>query len=58
MSCQVFVEVDLPRAMHDGIVFYISKNNVILSSGIDGMIPASYFKLVKDLKGAILLDNI
>lgn len=32
------IEVDLKKAMDDGLVFYKSKNNVILSAGIDGII--------------------
>ena len=43
--------------MADGIVFFISKNNVILSSGLDGVIPPKYFKLVRDRDGKVLLDN-
>jgi 2'-phosphotransferase len=44
-SSVVFV-LDMKRAMTDGIVFYMSANGVILSEGIDGIIPQSYFKEV------------
>lgn len=34
--------------MDDGIIFYISKNKVILSSGFDRLVPTKYFKRVVD----------
>lgn len=45
-SCQVVIVVNVEKAMRDGIVFYRSSNNVILSSGIDGVISPVYFKEV------------
>lgn len=38
-SCTVFIEVDVAKAMNDGIEFFISENNVILSRGINGVMP-------------------
>jgi 2'-phosphotransferase len=43
--------------MQAGIEFFVSKNNVVLSSGIDGVISPNYFKIVKDLKGLVLFEN-
>lgn len=37
-SCTVFIEVDAEKAIKDGIEFFISENNVILSRGINGVI--------------------
>ena len=54
---QVYIEVDLKKAMQAGIEFFVSKNNVVLSSGIDGVILPNYFKIVKDLKGLVLFEN-
>lgn len=34
-TCSVFVEVDVEKAMKDGLVFYISPNKVILCAGVD-----------------------
>ena len=45
-SCDVIVEVDVPKAMAAGIVFQKSKNNVILSKGINGVVPPSFFRQV------------
>lgn len=41
--------------MNAGIEFYISKNNVVLSSGINGVIAPEFFKAVFDRKGQDLL---
>jgi hypothetical protein len=43
--------------MADGMIFYISKNNVILSAGFDKVIAPKYFKSVRDFKGNILFSN-
>lgn len=45
-TCSVFIEIDVPLAMHNGIRFYESNNGVILSSGINGVILPIYFKHV------------
>ena len=41
-SCEVVVEVDIQSAMAAGIIFYRSGNNVILSQGINGVIPPQF----------------
>ncbi len=38
-TCDLFIEIDVEKAVHDGIKFFESKNKVILSSGLDGTIP-------------------
>jgi len=45
-SCNLLIFVDAERAMEDGCLFYRSANNVILSPGFDGAIPAQYFSKV------------
>jgi 2'-phosphotransferase len=42
-TCDVFLYIDVARAMADGIVFYESANGVILTEGIDGTLPPTYF---------------
>ncbi|KAH3856764.1 hypothetical protein DPMN_099358 [Dreissena polymorpha] len=50
-SCEVTIRIDLKKAMEDGIKFFVSANNVILSPGNeDGLIPPKYFELVMDRK--------
>jgi len=46
VSCDVIIEVDVEKAMKAGIEFQRSSNNVILSKGINGIIPPIYFKKV------------
>lgn len=50
-SCNLFIWVDARKCMDDGIQFYRSANNVILSPGIDGVIDFKYFESVKDREG-------
>ncbi|CAD8102799.1 unnamed protein product [Paramecium primaurelia] len=50
-TCEVIIEVDMERAMKAGIEFYVSKNGVVLSSGIQGVIEPQYFKRVTNRKG-------
>mmetsp|Transcript_66473 Transcript_66473/g.168428 ORF Transcript_66473/g.168428 Transcript_66473/m.168428 type:complete len:1131 (+) Transcript_66473:109-3501(+) len=42
-TSELFVYVDVPAAMDDGVVFYRSKNEVILTQGVDGWLPPKYF---------------
>jgi 2'-phosphotransferase len=53
-SCTVFIYIDSTKAMADGIQFFRSANNVILSHGIDGWIKPQYFARVEDKHGALL----
>ena len=43
-KCDVFIEIDLPLAMKDGMKFYVSTNKVVLSNGFQNTIPPKYFK--------------
>jgi len=47
-NAQVFIYIDVDNAMKDGIKFYESENEVILSPGIgkDGIIPSKYLTFV------------
>jgi 2'-phosphotransferase len=42
-NCDAIIYIDMKKAMDDGIKFYKSKNGVILSSGINGIISPKYF---------------
>lgn len=43
-SADVVIEVDVVRAMTDGIPFYISANGVVLTPGnAEGAVPPEYF---------------
>eukprot|EP00918_Siedleckia_nematoides_P035862 GHVU01077921.1.p1 GENE.GHVU01077921.1~~GHVU01077921.1.p1 ORF type:complete len:212 (+),score=16.88 GHVU01077921.1:70-705(+) len=39
----IYIYVDVRRAMEDGIEFYRSENNVILTTGVNGIIEPKYF---------------
>jgi len=45
-TCDVYIELDLEKAIQEGVPFYVSKNKVVLSPGINGVIPTKYFKKV------------
>lgn len=53
-TCQVFIEIDLERALAAGMDFFVSENNVLLSRGFDGAIPPTFFKRVTDINGKLL----
>jgi len=42
-GCDTLIHIDMKKAMEDGIVFYRSDNDVLLTSGIDGVLPPRYF---------------
>ena len=54
-SCDIIVQIDMESAMKDGIAFYISSNNVILTEGVDGLLASKYFKNVFKKDGTPLL---
>ena len=47
-TAEVFIHIDMERALKDGIKFYMSTNGVILS---EGPILSKYFKHIKDIQG-------
>lgn len=50
-SCQIYIYIDLKKALADGFKFFRSSNNVILCSGDDvGYLPPQYFLKVVDKK--------
>lgn len=53
-SCDLFIEIDMHKAIQDGIKFYLSANKVVLSSGINNIISPKYFKAVKNRHGQMI----
>lgn len=49
-DCEVGIWLDLKLALREGVPFFLSNNQVILSPGNDGHIPSKYFQKVKDLR--------
>lgn len=57
-SASVHIYVDAAKCAQDGISFYQSDNGVLLSDGIDGILPTRYFSHVTEAStGKILLDQ-
>mmetsp|Transcript_139545 Transcript_139545/g.313642 ORF Transcript_139545/g.313642 Transcript_139545/m.313642 type:complete len:287 (-) Transcript_139545:71-931(-) len=48
-TCSLVVYLDFPKAVEDGMKFYRSDNDVILTSGVDGVVPPKYFKHVVEI---------
>ncbi|CAE7628835.1 trpt1 [Symbiodinium sp. CCMP2456] len=49
-DCEIAIWIDLKKAIADGVPFYISANQVILSPGIKGIIDKKYFLKARDLQ--------
>lgn len=53
-SASRLIYVNVMRAMEDGIVFELSSNGVVLTTGKHGMLPTECFTRVEDGKGNIV----
>lgn len=54
-TANVFIFIDMGCAIKDGIQFYVSENNVILTKGVDGFLSPKYFsKIIK--KDGTMID--
>lgn len=49
-DCEIAIWVDVKAAVKDGVPFYKSTNDVILSPGDNGVIETKYFTKVRNLK--------
>ncbi|CAL1548576.1 unnamed protein product [Lymnaea stagnalis] len=58
-SCTVLIYLNLGKALQDGLMFFLSANNVILSPGNEqGVIPPLYFdKVIDKSTGQVLLRD-
>lgn len=50
-NCDLYIYIDVERALDDGIIFERSSNGVILTKGQEGVLPATYFKSVSKKNG-------
>ncbi|XP_010506475.1 PREDICTED: tRNA 2'-phosphotransferase 1 [Camelina sativa] len=46
-NVNVLIFLDMKKALEDGIAFYVSDNKVILTEGIDGVVPVDYFQKIE-----------
>lgn len=57
-NVEIIISINTEKAMEDGISFFVSDNGVILSSGIDGIIPPKYFlEVVKVSSGEVIFKG-
>lgn len=54
-SCDIYIEIDMFAAIKDGVSFFISSNNVILTEGVNGVLDSKYFKSVTKKDGGELV---
>jgi 2'-phosphotransferase len=54
MDCEVYIEINPITTTYNDIKLFISKNHVVLTPGIDGILPMEYVKKVVDKKGKLL----
>ena len=55
LSSPVHIYIDVPKCLQKGIKFFRSTNNVILSDGIDGVIPPDCFLKVVDFRNGTVI---
>ncbi len=53
-DCEIVIYIDLWQALADGVPFSVSRNNVIVSRGINGVISADYIVKVRRFGGLIV----
>jgi 2'-phosphotransferase len=56
-SSEIKIFIDAKKCADNGILFFKSDNGVLLSAGIEGTLPVSYFSHVTDASGKVLLDQ-
>lgn len=56
-SCNLLLYIDFPLALADGIKFFRSSNNVVLSAGIDGVLDKRYFLKAVKTDGTVVYDR-
>ena len=57
LSCGVYIFIDRAKCAADHIEFLESSNGVILTAGVDGMLPIRYFSHVVARSGEVLFDQ-
>ena len=50
-SCDLFIYIDIAKALADGVVFERSANGVILTKGQNGTLEPKYFERIQNKKG-------
>eukprot|EP01087_Luapelamoeba_hula_P019859 TRINITY_DN6649_c0_g1_i2.p1 TRINITY_DN6649_c0_g1~~TRINITY_DN6649_c0_g1_i2.p1 ORF type:complete len:218 (-),score=35.19 TRINITY_DN6649_c0_g1_i2:333-950(-) len=50
-NAELWIYIDLAKALQDGIPFYESDNGVVLSAGVDGVLATKYFSRIVSKDG-------
>ncbi len=57
-NCQILIYLNIEKCLDNGIELLLSDNNVVLTTGISGVLPTCYFEKVLDANtGKELLEN-
>ena len=56
-NAEVALVIDMDSALKDGVKFFLSENNVILTRGLQGALPPKYIKKVVDLTSSKRLTH-
>ncbi|GAB9469778.1 hypothetical protein Gpo141_00007045 [Globisporangium polare] len=56
-SCNLLLYIDFPMALADGIKFFRSSNNVVLSAGVDGVLDRRYFLKAVKTDGTVVYER-
>ncbi|GAA5945773.1 hypothetical protein JCM1841_001719 [Sporobolomyces salmonicolor] len=54
-NCDLFIYLNVPLLLADSISVYTSTNHVVLTAGLDGVIPPKYFSKVVRKSGEVLV---
>ncbi|GAA5848480.1 hypothetical protein JCM9279_006578 [Rhodotorula babjevae] len=54
-NCDLFIYLDVPRLLADGVPIFTSTNSVVLTPGVDGVVPPRYFARVVRKGGEVLV---
>ncbi|GAA5849510.1 hypothetical protein JCM8547_000480 [Rhodosporidiobolus lusitaniae] len=56
-NCDLFIYLDVPQLLADSIPVYTSTNNVVLTAGIEGVVPPKYFAKVVKKGGQVIVPT-
>ncbi|TNY20009.1 putative tRNA 2'-phosphotransferase [Rhodotorula diobovata] len=57
-NCDLFIYLDVPQLLADGIPVYTSTNSVVLTAGVEGVVPPKYFAKVVRKGGEVLVPAL
>jgi 2'-phosphotransferase len=46
-NCEIMIFLDVQKSLEDGMKLYLSDNNVLLTEGLNGIVPPSYFAKIE-----------